>query len=466
MIHGRVRLLQAVALGAATVAALALLGQLLLTPTQGEILVLASARQSDRIPGATIELHSNAGWIRIGTFTNRSVPAAPGSATLVDGMAPVASYDAIRLDGRTYSAGIEVGRVGLETVLLAVADGHPVVGGIYAGSQTVSLGLNELAGHLRQMPPFNLIDQFGRPFTNESIAGHDVILAAFHISCHATCPLYTGLFLQLRRQLPSSVMLVEATTAPDEDSPDALRAYAGALGASWTFATGTPEAVASFWATFTVQLSDAQAHSSTLAFVDSHGYVRTYYLGTPDVGGQLPAELVQQLSSEGLSEYRSHGNGWGATQVVDTLRSIDALASPSTGGEGPAAGFSLQTLDGHRANLSDYVGRPVLINFWATYCVPCRVEMPLIQRMADSHPKLVVLLVDERDSTPAARAFVAQLGIRSTVLLDTDGKSGDLYRIVGLPTTIFIRADGSVEGRYLGQTDARVLGSHIAAIGD
>jgi hypothetical protein len=86
--------------------------------------------------------------------------------------------------------------------------------------------------------------------------------------------------------------------------------------------------------------------------------------------------------------------------------------------------------------------------------------------MADSHPKLVVLLVDERDSTPAARAFVAQLGIRSTVLLDTDGKSGDLYRIVGLPTTIFIRADGSVEGRYLGQTDARVLGSHIAAIGD
>ena len=125
----------------------------------------------------------------------------------------------------------------------------------------------------------------------------------------------------------------------------------------------------------------------------------------------------------------------------------------------------MTSLNGERVSLSRYRGRPVLINFWATYCVPCRVEMPLIERMAVQHPKLVVLLVDERDSTPAARSFVNELHIRSTVLVDNEGKAGDLYRVVGLPTTLFVRGDGSVEGRYLGQTDEQILSRHLSAIG-
>ena len=116
-------------------------------------------------------------------------------------------------------------------------------------------------------------------------------------------------------------------------------------------------------------------------------------------------------------------------------------------------------------SLSDLRGRPVLNDFWATYCVPCRVEMPLLQRTADQHPKLVLLLVDERDSNSAARSFISQLQIRSAVPLDTDGKVGDLYRITGLPTTIFLRTDQTIEGRYIGQTNEQILGPHIAAIG-
>ena len=315
------------------------------------------------------------------------------------------------------------------------------------------------------MPDFSLIDQFGRPFTNQAIAGHDVLLAAFHTNCHTTCPLYTGLFLQLRKQLPPSVMLIEATTAPDEDTPTLLLDYAGRLGASWTFLTGTPQAMQAFWAPFTVQLSNGQFHSSTLAFLDSHGYIRTYYLGIPDVEGQLPPELVQDLNPDGLSEYHSHGSGWGTPQVIDALQTIDALAPQSTGDEGLAPNFTLVTLDGKRVTLSDLRGRPQLINFWATYCVPCRTEMPPLQRIAAQHPNLVVLLVDERDSTSSARSFVAALHISSAVLIDTDGKAGDLYRISGLPTTVFVRPDGTIEGRYIGQTNEQILDSHIAAIG-
>ncbi len=465
MTAGRVRWMQGTALVVALAGAAMLLGYLLLTPARGNILVVGSARQADRVKAGTVDLHSGAGWMRLGSFSSLAVPAAPDSTTLVEGSAPVAMYDAIKLDGRVFPAQIQVDPSALETVLVAFVGGHPATDGVYAGSQTTSLGLSELAGQLKQMPDFNLVDQFGRPFTNASIAGHDVILAAFHVSCHTTCPLYTGLFMQLRKQLPPSVMLVEATTAPDEDSPQALRDYAGALGASWTFATGTVEAMQAFWAPFTVQLSNGQTHSSTLAFIDSHGYIRTYYQGVPDAGGQLSPDLVQQLNPDGLKEYRSHGNGWGAPQVIDMLRSIDSLASPSSGGEGQAPNFTLSTLGGGEVSLSQFRGHPVMINFWATYCAPCRREMPMLARVAKAHPGMTLLLVDERDDRGAAIAFIKELGITSSVPFDPDGKTGDLYRIAGLPTTVFVRPDGSIEGRYLGETNQQILGPHITAIG-
>ncbi len=459
------RLLQIVALGLAVVVAGLFLAHALLTPATGNVLVLASAREPDHMASSAVELHSSAGWIRVGSFAGGPVPKAPDTMTLAQGAAPIGSYDSIRIAGQTYPARVAIQQSVLSTMLVAVAGGEPVKGGVYSGSERVSLGLNELAGQLKAMPPFSLIDQFGRPFTNASIAGHDVILAAFHISCHTTCPLYTGLFLQLRKQLPASVTLVEATTAPDEDTPDALRAYAGAIGASWAFVTGTPDDVAAFWAPFTVQLSNGQSHSSTLAFIDSHGYIRTYYQGVPDVGGQLPADLVQELNPDGLSEYRSHGNGWGASQVIDTLASIDSLRAPSSAVEGSAPNFTLTTLSGQKVSLADYRGRLVVINFWATYCAPCRREMPMLQRVARAGPRMVLLLVDERDDQGAARAFVKQLGITSAAPFDPDGRVGDLYGVAGLPTTLFIRADGSIEGRYLGETSEQILGPHLSAIG-
>ena len=431
----------------ASIAAVFVGGRFLLTPVEGEVLVMASARQPDHLGASTLELHSATGWTKIGGFSGLPVPAAPQTVTLLESHAAVGSYDGLRLGNLVLSIQVGVRQNALASILVGVAYGTPLRHGVYAGSEGVSLGLNELSGQLKSMPQFSVIDQFGRPFTNQEIAGHAVLLAAFHTNCRTTCPLYTGLFLQLRKQLPAEVMLVEATTAPDEDTPAVLRDYAGKLGASWTFVTGSRQAMEAFWAPFTVQLSTGEFHSSTLVFVDSHGYIRTYYLGIPDVAGQLPTELVQQLNPDGPSEYRSHGNGWGAPQVLDTLQTIDALAPRSSGGEGLAQEFAMGMLDGRQVRLSQFRGQPVLINFWATYCVPCRVEMPLIERTAAQHPELVVLLVDERDSTEAARTFVSDLHIGSTVLLDTDGKAGDLYRIAGLPTTVYVRPDGTIEGR-------------------
>jgi len=460
-----VRRLQVAALAVGLLLAGLLLARVLLTPVHGNVLVLASARQADHIQTTTVELHSAGGWIRLGTFNSDAVAKAPETTTLLQATAPIGAYDAIRLSGHALAAQIQVQQTVLATVLIAVDQGKPANGGVYAGTESVSLGLNELSGQMKTMPQFSLIDQFGRPFSSASIAGHEVIVAAFHTTCHESCPIYTGLFLQLRRQLPPAVMLIEATTDPWTDTPEVLRAYAGQIGASWTFLTGDPVALTAFWQPFDVELSTSDVHRSTLVLIDAHGYLRSYYLGTPDIGGDLPTPLTQLLNSDGQQLLRSHGSGWGQAQILDSLRAIGGVASPSTVGEGTAPDFTLTTLDGRQVTLSKLRGKPVVINFWATYCVPCRREMPMLQRVAKAHPGMVLLLVDERDDQGAALAFVKQLGITPAVPFDPDGKVGDLYRVAGLPTTVFVRADGSVEGRYLGETNEQILNPHLSAIG-
>lgn len=459
------RLIQIAALVTAFGIATIVASRLLLTPVQGNVLILLTAKQADRVGTTSVDLHSADGWTTLGTVSAQVVPKAPDTTEALQAKAPVGSYDRLRLGGQVLPLTLTVQKDVLNPVLVGISEGRPMPDGIYGGNDAVSLGLNELSGQLKPMPQFSLVDQFNRPFNNASIAGHDVLLAAFHTSCRETCPLYTGLFLQLRQRLPPSVLLVEVTTDPLEDTPSALRDYAGRIGASWTFATADPPSLATFWKPFDVELSTGDIHRSTLALIDSHGYIRSYFLGAPDVGGTLPEPLNSQLNDVGRQLLSSHGNGWGESQILDQLQAIGGLGSPSSSGGGVAPAFTLDTLDGKRVNLADYRGRPVLINFWATYCAPCRREMPLIDRTAAQHPRLVVLLVDERDDHQSATRFIAELQIQSTVLFDGDGKVGDAYGISGLPTTIFIFSDGTIEGRYIGETNAGILGPHIAAIG-
>jgi hypothetical protein len=95
------RWLQTAALVLAALIAVAFLARFLLSPVTGDLLILASAGQPDHIQPGTIELHSRSGWLRFGEFGSTSVPAAPDAATLVSAKAPVGSYDAVRIAGRT-----------------------------------------------------------------------------------------------------------------------------------------------------------------------------------------------------------------------------------------------------------------------------------------------------------------------------------------------------------------------------
>lgn len=117
----------------------------------------------------------------------------------------------------------------------------------------------------------------------------------------------------------------------------------------------------------------------------------------------------------------------------------------------------LDLLDETReVSLTDFAGQPVILNFWASWCVPCRVEMPALQRAYDRHREegLVVLGINQSyiDDAEAARVFVEELALTFPNVRDETGYTSDtLYRTVGLPTSVFIDEKGNIIHRQIGQ---------------
>jgi cytochrome oxidase Cu insertion factor (SCO1/SenC/PrrC family) len=415
------------------------------------VLVLASAG-GDRLASVRVQVGDQA------VAVAGPAPRAPGSRTAAQLSLPPGTYP-VRIGAGAPAASLTVRSGQVEPLLLAVRDGRVVTGGVYAGGQNVNLGLQELSGRLTPVADFHLVDQGGRAFGRDALLGQDTVIAAFHTTCHETCPLYTGLMFQLRRSAPE-VRLVEVTTDPVTDTPAALAGYRSSILADWTFATGQPDDVAEFWAPFGVQPATGDTHTSALALVDRYGFVRAAFTGVPDIGGRLPAPLEQQLDGAGRALLAGHGEGWGAPQVVDSLRTLAAAARSSPADRAPA--FALPALDGSRLSLEELRGRPAIVNFWWSGCLPCREELPLLQRFADGHPGVALVLVDPVDGAAGARGFTATARVHAPVLLDSDGRVAAAYGVAAYPTTFFVRADGTVASRHPGPLSQELLTAHMA----
>jgi thiol-disulfide isomerase/thioredoxin len=143
------------------------------------------------------------------------------------------------------------------------------------------------------------------------------------------------------------------------------------------------------------------------------------------------------------------------------------LAAQFPGDTAPA--FSLKTLEDSPAGLSDYAGHPVLINFWASWCTPCRSEMPLIIAAYQAHQAagLAVLAIDLTDQERSAkdiRKFQAEFQMPFPVLLDKKGKARKLYRLRGVPTSVFVGSDGVVRSVHQGPISEAVLQQRLSEI--
>lgn len=117
-----------------------------------------------------------------------------------------------------------------------------------------------------------------------------------------------------------------------------------------------------------------------------------------------------------------------------------------------ARNFTLKTIDGGKASLSDYRGNVVLVNFWATWCAPCRAEIPDLEAASQTHKDegFVVLGINVEESQQAVEAFVAEMGMTYPVLLDEHGQVMSEYRSQGLPMSLLLDKEGVIQVRHVG----------------
>ena len=132
----------------------------------------------------------------------------------------------------------------------------------------------------------------------------------------------------------------------------------------------------------------------------------------------------------------------------------------------PAPTFALPGLDGGCVDLSGFRGRPVVVNFWASWCNPCRREFPLLRDALERHrdADLAVIGIVYRDIAGDARGFADQFGATWPLALDDESDAAGAYVVRAIPQTFFIGRDGTVVRRVFGLTTVRGLERHLDAI--
>ncbi len=189
------------------------------------------------------------------------------------------------------------------------------------------------------------------------------------------------------------------------------------------------------------------------------------------MGGAIVGALVLILWQAGIL-FQSKGGAVGVDttgfgQTIEVRNADVSLDTPNAHGltvgtdKGDLApDFEVTDLTGKRVRLSDFRGHPVFINFWATWCGPCKLEMPDLQKVLDSHKGdgLVVVAVDYGETYARANAYVKSLGLRLTAVgLDPTTEVARRYSVQGLPMSFVVNSDGVITHVFTGQTSGGTM---------
>lgn len=162
---------------------------------------------------------------------------------------------------------------------------------------------------------------------------------------------------------------------------------------------------------------------------------------------------------------------WVIATIVFTMLLVSALGftgigSVSAARVGSIADFALNDLKGQPVRLSDYRGRPVLVNLWASWCPPCRAEMPDLIKFYQAHQAegLAVLAVNSADNLDSAQQFAREQAMPFSVLFDPNSIVERLFRVDGLPSTFFIDRTGTVRWTWTGQVSPALLDQKVVPL--
>ena len=130
-----------------------------------------------------------------------------------------------------------------------------------------------------------------------------------------------------------------------------------------------------------------------------------------------------------------------------------------------APDFTLKNPEGETTHLSDLRGKPVVINFWATWCGPCVREMPTLQKYQDKYPGLVILGMNVEEKAEDVKKFMDKMKLSYQVLLDEKGTVAAMYKVMIMPTTYFVDESGVIVARHFGYMGEEQFEIYLGSLG-